>query len=357
VARPSSTSLVFCGCLHSSTRPKTRDHEAARYGTCRASGCHDVGVLLILPSDPLEPRKPDEHFAAEAAAARSLGVDVALIDHDALTVSGPASEVIGRVPPDGGDAVYRGWMVTSLHYRRLADALAAKRVSLRTTPDSYQAAHEPPGWFVTFRDHTARSVWLDDPNLDGLDQALGQLPAGPAIVKSYVKSMKHYWSEATYIPDVRDLEGARAVVRRFLELRGEELVGGVVVRSFEEFQPGEARTWWIKGRCQLATAHPDTPLIHPGIVPTDSLAKGVSQLGNPFVTVDMVQAATGGWRVVEAGGGQVSDRPEGASPTDLIGALAACRPVANAGSRGGWPTTESGTFERLGADGAAYGTC
>jgi hypothetical protein len=38
-----------------------------------------------VPSDVLHPRRPDEHFAAEADAARVAGLEVALVDHDALT--------------------------------------------------------------------------------------------------------------------------------------------------------------------------------------------------------------------------------------------------------------------------------
>ncbi|KXK62753.1 hypothetical protein AWW66_06835 [Micromonospora rosaria] len=37
-----------------------------------------------MPADPLRPRRPDPHFAAEAAAAHAAGLDVALVDHDAL---------------------------------------------------------------------------------------------------------------------------------------------------------------------------------------------------------------------------------------------------------------------------------
>jgi hypothetical protein len=45
---------------------------------------HTGMVLLLVPADPLRPRRADEHFAAEAAAARDAGHDVGRIDHDAL---------------------------------------------------------------------------------------------------------------------------------------------------------------------------------------------------------------------------------------------------------------------------------
>ena len=57
------------------------------------------GSMLLVPSDPLYPRKCDEHFAEEAEAARELGIHVALIDHDALTRSGGAEAAVVRVAP------------------------------------------------------------------------------------------------------------------------------------------------------------------------------------------------------------------------------------------------------------------
>jgi len=38
-------------------------------------------VLLLVPADPFCPRRPDEHFEAEAAAAE-VSVTVVLVDHD-----------------------------------------------------------------------------------------------------------------------------------------------------------------------------------------------------------------------------------------------------------------------------------
>jgi hypothetical protein len=81
----------------------------------------------------------------------------------------------------------------------------------------------------------------------------------PAVLRDYVKSMKHYWHEAAYIPDVADHAAAWQVAARFRELRGDEFTGGFVLRRFEEFTSAEARTWWAGGTCRLVTAHPDTP--------------------------------------------------------------------------------------------------
>jgi hypothetical protein len=77
------------------------------------------------------------------------------------------------------------------------------------------------------------------------------------VLKDYVKSEKHHWAEATFVPDVRDVAAARRVAERFIELRGPELLGGLVVRRFERYEGPDVRTWWVDGRAVLITAHPD----------------------------------------------------------------------------------------------------
>ena len=80
-------------------------------------------VLLLVPSETVDPRRADEHFARESAAARELGVAVCLLDHDALTQFGDASKAIRNVNVESDDAIYRGWMVSSHQYTSLASTL------------------------------------------------------------------------------------------------------------------------------------------------------------------------------------------------------------------------------------------
>jgi excinuclease ABC subunit A len=51
---------------------------------------------------------------------------------------------------------------------------------------------------------------------------------GPAVLRDYVKSMKHYWDEAAFIPDAADLAAVRKVAARFRELRGADLFRSVI---------------------------------------------------------------------------------------------------------------------------------
>jgi ATP-grasp domain, R2K clade family 3 len=277
--------------------------------------------VFVHCADPLDPRRRDPHFAGEARGVR------ALIDHD-LLLAGDAAGAVARVPRGGGPAWYRGWMVPPDAYARLECALAARGVTLLTSPEHYRRAHELPGWYEVFAELTPRSVWL--PAAPGKPPGAAELAAlteplggGPVVVKDYVKSRKHEWHEAAYVPESADTGRLAAVVARFFELQGEFLAGGVVVRAFEEFDgAGEARVWWVDGEPVLVTAHPDTPgsRVEPAL---DAVRAPVRALGCRFVTTDLVRRADGCWRVVEVGDGQVSDLPSGTDPGPLLDALEA----------------------------------
>jgi hypothetical protein len=134
--------------------------------------------------------------------------------------------------------------------------------------------------------------------------------------------MKHRWDEAAFIPNTEDTAAVRSVATRFLELRGDDLVGGIVIRKFESFVGAEARTWWVRGVCRLVTAHPASPDAPPAAgIPVNDIAHAVATLAAPFVTVDLAQSADGRWRIIEVGDGQVSDRPISTDPAELIAAL------------------------------------
>ncbi|MFI9585758.1 ATP-grasp domain-containing protein [Streptomyces sp. NPDC052236] len=283
---------------------------------------------LLLCADPLRPTRCDPHFAPQAAAARLAGATVALIDHDAL-LAGRADEAVRRVPQGLGPAWYRGWMIPAAAYADLDAALAVRGARLCTGPPMYRRAHELPGWYDAFADVTPTSAWTacapyQPPPPTVLAAVAATLPAGPGIVKDYVKSRKHDWDQACYLPDLADTAAVHRVVARFVELQEDTLAGGIVLRAFEPLRraAGEARVWWLDGEPVLSTAHPDTPGLRPRPA-LDSIRPAVRALACRFVTTDLAQRTDGTWRVIEVGDGQVSDLPVGTDPATLITPLLA----------------------------------
>ncbi|NEW47758.1 ATP-grasp domain-containing protein [Nocardia cyriacigeorgica] len=278
-------------------------------------------VLLLVPSSVLRPGRPDEHFVAEAAAARELGIGVELVNHDALTHPGGADAAVRRVQGEG-PAVYRGWMLRSTEYQEFDDALRRRGVTLATSHEQYRRAHELPGWYADLADLTPRSSWTVGGERADFTEACRVLGPGAAVLRDYTKSLKHHWDEAAFIPELTDEDAAWSIADRFRELRGTDMTGGYVIRRFETFTSAEVRTWWIHGTCHLTGPHPDTPNDLPGTpVDTSAAAPLIAGLGLPFVTADFIQRADGQWRIVELGDGQVSDRPATVPPEQLIDAL------------------------------------
>lgn len=258
---------------------------------------------------------------------REAGGRVVLIDHDAL-VAGDVSAALARVEPGSGPYWYRGWMVPAERYARAGEALAARGCALRTGADAFRRAHELPGWYDVFAQLTPRSVWQplgadEDPlTAAALSRLVEPLGEGPGIVKDFVKSRKHEWHEACYVPELSDPAALASVVGRFVERQGAGLAGGVVVREYERFAAdGEARVWWVDGEAVLVSAHPDTPdrLPAPGL---GTVREAVARLGCRWVTTDLAMREDGEWRVVEVGDGQVSGLPEGTDAAALFTALA-----------------------------------
>ncbi|WP_329035239.1 ATP-grasp domain-containing protein [Streptomyces sp. NBC_00178] len=283
---------------------------------------------FLFCRDPLRPGRPDAAFVREAAAARRTGAQVVTIDHDAL-LAGDAETAVSRVPRDSGPYRYRGWMIPSERYEDLERALVARGCAPSTDAAAYRRAHELPGWYDVFADLTPRSVWRsahiggEPAGPAGWSALARSLGSGPAIVKDFVKSRKHEWHEACFVPELGDTARLTAVVDQFLSLQGEFLSGGVVLRAFEPFVPGgEARVWWVDGEPVLVTAHPDTP----GHVPEPALGQvraAVRELGCRWVTTDMALREDGVWRVVEVGDGQVSGLPADDDGGILFAALSA----------------------------------
>jgi ATP-grasp domain, R2K clade family 3 len=271
---------------------------------------------VLYCHDPLNPRRVDEHFASEAREVRARGGQVGLIDHDAL-LQGDVRQAVAHVPADLGSTWYRGWMIPSDRYAALAEALIRRGTELLVAPEQYRSAHELPGWYPTFTDVTPASVWRPTrpgENLAAAELALlaEPLPPGPGIVKDYVKSRKHEWDQACFIPDLADAAALARVVQRFLDLQEEFLAGGVVLRSFETFSrpesaAAEIRVWWLNGEPRLLTPHPDSPFEHALTPDLDHIRPAVQRLGCRFVTTDVALRSDGASRVVEVGDGQVSD--------------------------------------------------
>ena len=85
-----------------------------------------------------------------------------------------------------------------------------------------------------------KTVWIKtkgDVSTDEIMDLLRPFGSAPVVVKDFVKSRKHEWAEACFIPSASDRASVERVVRRFLELQGDDLSEGLVFREFIDFEP------------------------------------------------------------------------------------------------------------------------
>jgi len=153
------------------------------------------------------------------------------------------------------------------------------------------------------------------------------------IVKDYVKSRKHEWEEACYIPSASDRASVERVVRRFLELQGEDLNEGLVFREYVEFEPltkhsksgmpltKEFRFFYLDNKPVYSVEYweeGDYEGISAPVELFDTIAKGVQ---SSFFTMDVAKRLNGEWMVVELGDAQVAGLPEHADAAEFYGSI------------------------------------
>jgi hypothetical protein len=292
-------------------------------------------VWIVFCRDPLNPREVDSAFVRESEVALRHGATLALIDDEAL-VAGDAARAIRRVPETtGAPAVYRGWMLDPTAYTALYESLLSRGLALVNTPEQYVQCHYLPASYDVIAGHTPETVWLAGAAVHDeseIHAALARFGTAPVIVKDFVKSRKHEWLEACFIPSAADVAAVRRVVRTFLERQGGDLAGGLVFRRFVRFKPigvhpksgmplsREFRRFYFHG--DLLAQFPYWEAGDDGDAPPADLFADVARsVRSRFFTMDLAQQEDGRWLIVELGDGQVAGLPERADVDSFYAAL------------------------------------
>ena len=293
-------------------------------------------MLFVLCRDPLEPGRPDRSFQFEVAEIERLGLAYILVDHDALVRGDDVAQVIRRIPEqtEPVTAMYRGWMMTPNQYRQLYDALASRNIRLVNDPDQYRHCHYLPESYPIIERLTPRSVWLTgDLSINRIMEVLTPFGDRPVIIKDFVKSRKHEWAGACFIPSAADRVAVERVVSRFLELQGDDLNEGLVFREFVEFRPvgvhpksgmpltEEYRIFWLDARPMFWSPYWEDGDYAGTGPPLDLFAETAAAVRSRFFSMDVARRIDGAWLIVELGDGQVSGLPRESDARSFYEAL------------------------------------
>lgn len=280
---------------------------------------------IVFPRSELDHQSVDESFENEFNLAKAVGLPTLLVD-DRMGL-GPFYEAEESTTP----AIYRGWMKTQYEYECFERWLRRhKKLKLINTPAQYTYCHYLPGWYMDFRDITPKSrsallsdlMWGSVFDYEAICNLAASLGSGPAILKDFVKSQKHYWHEACFIPDCTDKAHVTKVVQRFIELQS-PISGGLTFRRFEPFESTsthpngmpaitEIRTFWLNG-CLVSPV--------PSVLPSSWLTELARRVKSNFFTMDLALHQDGSWRLVELGDGQVSGFRDNISSTRFYESL------------------------------------
>jgi hypothetical protein len=298
-------------------------------------------MRIIYCLDPLDPRRVDPAYEREQDAARSQGFATSLISYETLVDEHDAARAVRRVEsseqPDG--AIYRGWMLRPEAYSRLYLALRERGIMLINTPDAYLYCHYLPASYEAIANLTPRTVWIaaDDGgavSMDAVLRAVAEFGERPIVIKDYVKSRKHEWAEACYIPSAADSDAVENVVGRFLELQGDDLNEGLVFREFVPFEPltthsksgmpltREFRLFILDGEPILTAEYWEEGDYSSDVPPIEQFDVTTRRVWSRFFTMDVAKRVEGAWMIVELGDGQVAGLPDRADVNAFYRALA-----------------------------------
>lgn len=193
---------------------------------------------LLFCNDPFEPMSVDADFEEEYRVSLGHGFTNHLFDFDLLAKEKDARAATAKIKRSDTfqEIIYRGWMLKPKNYALLYTELLLKNYQLINSPEDYQNCHYLPDSYRFIEGHTPPTIWLkfdNGPiNYETIFNAIEIFGNGPLIIKDYVKSQKHYWDTACFIPSAADKEKVKATINTFIHLQGEDLNEGIVIRKF-----------------------------------------------------------------------------------------------------------------------------
>lgn len=310
---------------------------------------------IILPGHPFEKNKPDPAFEKEYESAKKFG----RVFFFNLEEFAKNTEILTRLPCSENpkeDIFYHGWMMNSEQYRRFFLTLESKGYRLTNVPGHHTAYNYFTGWYPALEGLTPESVMIHDTEVRPvLDAALSlqKKTKSALIIKDAVKSLKHDWYKACFIPENANPFEMAKIIGTFLATKKEynDLQLPVVIRKFEKLvsignhpKSGmpishEYRTYVYKGKVLLQAPYWEVDYPEPQIKPDPYhppsyhgkepdpafirclIKELMARCPSNLFTIDTALKENGWWTCIEAGDGQVSMLPDRANKDEFFSKL------------------------------------
>jgi hypothetical protein len=287
-------------------------------------------MKLLFPENPIMRKLPEPIFEPEFDAATALGFDCLLFNEDALS-AGDIDGALRRLPEGAGDRLlYRGWILKEGAYRGLFHACAERGYQFVSSPDEYAQVTFFPNYYPKIRDASPPAVWTETPDTLAAWTASRRLGDGPFVVKDHVKSAKHKWHDACFIPKGAGREAFERVLENLRDEQGPVFHRGYVVKEFvplrsrgqgpREYPLCEEYRLFFWNRQLLVASHYHP--LPPNAVDWSPFVQIAQRFTAPFFTMDAAQTEAGNWIIVDMGAGEASSLPPSLAPMDFYKRLA-----------------------------------
>jgi hypothetical protein len=285
---------------------------------------------LLFPQNPMMRKLPESIFEPEFEAAKALGLPCFLFDEEALS-AGEIDLAFKRLPAgDGGETLYRGWILTEELYRRFQEALLVRGYLLVSSAAQYAEVTYFPNYYPKIRDVSPSAVWTDRPDAFLAWTLARKLGDGPFVIKDHVKSAKHLWQEACFVPGRSGRENFERIADNLKQEQGKTFFRGFVVKQFvplrsrgespREYPMCEEYRLFFWKRQLLMASHYHRQSENP--VDWSPFIALAQRFDAPFFTMDVAQTEAGNWIVVDMGAGECSSLPPSLEPTRFYRRLA-----------------------------------
>lgn len=272
-------------------------------------------IHFLFCNHPLYSRKVDEDYKEEfdicSQHFSTMLFSYEDLEQNQLSLYGDKFE---------GIAIYRGWMMKPELYALFYEKLKEQNIILINSPKEYNHYHLLPHWYPEFEEDTAKSAWTDTPDVNAALSLLHSFD-GSVMIKDYVKSRKHEWYDACFIPDVTDMENANTVISNFVLRQAENIVGGIVIREFLNLNSigyhtisampisEEYRAFVLAGNILAIDNYwneNEANALTFSQADLDWLTARIKKIHSNFVTMDFARKSDGSLVIMELGDGQVS---------------------------------------------------
>lgn len=293
-----------------------------------------------MPCEPFNNKQPEPMFETEYNSAKKFG-NVFLFDFEEFV----ESLLIKNIPNSKSilePIFYHGWMMDKILYNKFYFALERKGYQLTNDPYYYSSYHYFDGWYSSIENLTPKSAVVYTDNLSiilNTTLALQKETGSALIIKDAVKSLKHDWFDACFIPEDANPIEMEKVIGNFLAIKKEynDLKLPVVIRQFEKLvsigehtKSGmpishEYRTYVYKGEVLFQTPYWDTKYNKVQEPPREFIQSLIDKLmvscPSALFTIDTALKQDGNWTCIEVGDGQVSSLPDNANKDEFFSKL------------------------------------